>query len=300
MKLKGLFKEKTSSFKIFFLLLLVALSYFFHTMLALVIISLIKTNPFSLLSLTEVLSQNSIVDLKLFQLFSSLGLFLTPMLIYSHITCHHFNFNKLTRQSVILAICIMVLILPFISLTVEIIKSLNLPEYIIQSDRELDQTTKKFLKMSNYSDLLFNILLIAIIPAIGEELVFRGYLQKKISKRLSNIHISIFITAVIFSAIHFHFQAFIARFILGLVLGYLFVWSKSIWLPILAHFINNFQALLVSFFMLNNKLEIDHKLEYSNTQHTLGLFSLLSVLMLLFILHQHLKYENEKKDQQLP
>ena len=98
--------------------------------------------------------------------------------------------------------------------------------------------------------------------------MFRGYLQKKISKRLSNIHISICITAVIFSAIHFHFQAFIARFILGLVLGYLFVWSKSIWLPILAHFINNFQALLVSFFMLNNKLEIDHKLEYSNTQHT--------------------------------
>tara|TARA_B100001287_G_scaffold276851_1_gene290078 strand:- start:11098 stop:11688 length:591 start_codon:yes stop_codon:yes gene_type:complete len=195
-----------------------------------------------------------------------------------------------------LAICIMVLILPFISSTMEIIKSLNLPEYIIQSDRELDQTTKKFLKMSNYSDLLFNILLIAIIPAIGEELVFRGYLQKKISKRLSNIHISICITAVIFSAVHFHFQAFIARFILGLVLGYLFVWSKSIWLPILAHFINNFQALLVSFFMLNNKLEIDHKLEYSNTQHTLGLFSLLSVLMLLFILHQHLKYENEKKD----
>ena len=80
----------------------------------------------------------------------------------------------------ILAICIIVLILPFISLTMEIIKSLNLPEYIIQSDRELDQTTKKFLKMSNYSDLLFNILLIAIIPAIGEELVFRGYLQKNI------------------------------------------------------------------------------------------------------------------------
>ena len=169
----------------------------------------------------------------------------------------------------------------------------------MQSDRELDQTTKKFLKMSNYSDLLFNILLIAIIPAIGEELVFRGYLQKKISNRISNIHISICITAIIFSAIHFHFQAFIPRFILGLVLGYLFVWSKSIWLPILAHFINNFQALIVSFFTLNKKLEIDHNLENSNIQYTLGLFSFLSVLMLLFILHEHLKHENEKNDQKL-
>ena len=96
-----------------------------------------------------------------------------------------------------------------------------------------------FLNMNTYWDLLFNIIVMAIIPAFGEELLFRGLLQKSLFKKIGEIHISIFITALLFSAIHFHLDGLLPRFFLGIILGYLFYWSQSLWIPIIAHFINN-------------------------------------------------------------
>jgi hypothetical protein len=87
--------------------------------------------------------------------------------------------------------------------------------------------------------MLMNILIIALIPAIGEELIFRGVFQKILQNLFRSGHLSVWVTSFIFSAIHFQFYGFLPRFILGLIFGYLFLWTGKLWLPVTAHFINN-------------------------------------------------------------
>jgi membrane protease YdiL (CAAX protease family) len=87
--------------------------------------------------------------------------------------------------------------------------------------------------------MCMNVLIIACIPAIGEELIFRGVFQKLFQNLFRSGHISVLLTSFIFSAIHFQFYGFLPRFFLGLIFGYLFLWTRNLWLPITAHFINN-------------------------------------------------------------
>jgi len=88
-------------------------------------------------------------------------------------------------------------------------------------------------------ELIFNVFLIGIIPGIGEELIFRGLIQRNIRKIIENPIAAIWITAVIFSAFHFQFQGFIPRLLLGALLGYLYYWTNNLWVPIIAHAFNN-------------------------------------------------------------
>jgi len=95
------------------------------------------------------------------------------------------------------------------------------------------------------SDLLINLLVIAIIPAVGEELLFRGVIQKQFTALTHSKGAAVVLTAILFSALHMQFFGFLPRFALGVLLGYLYVWSGSIWLPVLAHFFNNATAVLL-------------------------------------------------------
>jgi len=95
--------------------------------------------------------------------------------------------------------------------------------------------------------MLFNIFMIAIVAAIGEELIFRGVIQKIFARWTGNIHLAIIITGFLFSLIHLQFYGFFPRWLLGVMFGYLMVWSGTLWLPIFAHFVNNAVAVLVSY-----------------------------------------------------
>lgn len=131
-------------------------------------------------------------------------------------------------------------------------QGLHLPEsmkaveqWMINSEKVAEITTNQLLDTSSWGGFIMNILIIAIMAGIGEELLFRGVLQKILINWARNTHIGILCAAIIFSAIHFQFFGFFPRMILGMVLGYLYVWSKSIWVPIIAHALNN--ALTVTF-----------------------------------------------------
>ena len=93
--------------------------------------------------------------------------------------------------------------------------------------------------MSNGADLIIMILIVGVLTGIGEEFVFRGVLQRLFLDKFRNPHIAVWITAVIFSAVHFQFYGFVPRMLLGAFFGYLLVWSGNIWLPIIAHALNN-------------------------------------------------------------
>jgi membrane protease YdiL (CAAX protease family) len=88
------------------------------------------------------------------------------------------------------------------------------------------------------------LVVMALLPAIGEEFLFRGGLQKGIQNKTGNAHLAVWVTAFVFSFIHFQFYGFIPRFVLGIALGYFYVYGKSLWIPIWAHFVNNSTAVL--------------------------------------------------------
>jgi membrane protease YdiL (CAAX protease family) len=95
--------------------------------------------------------------------------------------------------------------------------------------------------------MILNLFIIAILPAVGEEFFFRGVLQKILIKLFKSGHVGIWVTAFIFSAIHFQFFGFVPRFILGLIFGYLFFWSGTLWLPVISHFINNAVPVIMAY-----------------------------------------------------
>ncbi|MFM7725779.1 MAG: type II CAAX prenyl endopeptidase Rce1 family protein [Flavobacteriales bacterium] len=105
-----------------------------------------------------------------------------------------------------------------------------------------ERMTNMFMEPSSNVPIAVAFLSIAIIPALCEELVFRGVIMPLLSKATRNIHIAIWATAFLFSLIHMQFYGFLPRMIMGGLLGYLVVWSGSLWASILAHFINNATA----------------------------------------------------------
>ena len=119
--------------------------------------------------------------------------------------------------------------------------------------------TERMLNVDTFGGLLLNLLVIALIPAIGEELTFRGVLQQALTKRCKSPHVAIILTAAIFSFIHFQFYGFLPRMFLGLILGYMFYATGSIWTSIGMHFLNNGTAVVV--YYLDNKGIIDAEVD---------------------------------------
>ena len=155
--------------------------------------------------------------------------------------------TRMSWPTVVLAIGIMVCAIPCINLLADLNSRIELPESLEAIELKMKQMeeaaaalTERFLQADNIGILLINIALMALLPALAEELSFRGTLQQI----LGNQHTAIWITAFIFSAIHMQFYGFIPRMLMGAMFGYIFVWTGCLWVPILMHFINNSLAVL--------------------------------------------------------
>ena len=206
-------------------------------------------------------------------------------------------------QNILLAVVIMICAVPGINLLadlnsrVELPKSLEFIEQILKSQEEAAAAlTERFLQADNIGGLLLNIGLMALFPAFSEELSFRGTLQQIIYKdqngkeQSTKVHLAIWITAFIFSAIHMQFYGFVPRMLLGAMFGYVFVWSGSLWVPITMHFVNNGLAVLVYYLMgeSENTKNIADTLGAGDTWY-LGVFSILitSLGLLIFYRRTH-------------
>lgn len=113
---------------------------------------------------------------------------------------------------------------------------------------EMAELTEKLVMVESLEYLLLNLFVMAVIPAIVEEFYFRGALQKIFIRLFKNVHVAIWVTAIIFSAIHVQFYGFFPRMLLGLIFGYAFLWSRNIWVPVFAHFLNNASVTLIAYF----------------------------------------------------
>ena len=155
------------------------------------------------------------------------------------------------------------------------------------------QLTEKMLNVSNISGLIINLFMIAGLAAFGEELLFRSLLQPFLIKICKNAHLGIFLASAIFSFIHFEFYGFLPRLVLGLLLGYMFFYSKSIWVPMLMHFANNATAVVI--YYLNNKGITDIDVEGpTETNIVYVLLSIVAMTVLFWLAIRINKKQNKE------
>ena len=126
-----------------------------------------------------------------------------------------------------------------------------------EKEATLQKITALLTSFDSLIELGVGILVIGIIPAIGEELLFRGLVQNICHKLTHNIHLAIGISAFIFSAIHLQFYGFLPRFLLGVLFGYIYWWTKDLLFPIVAHLFNNTCVLLMLFLHQQNIITQD-------------------------------------------
>jgi membrane protease YdiL (CAAX protease family) len=120
-----------------------------------------------------------------------------------------------------------------------------LEEQVKPSEDLMEKMTHIFLGAGDHASLILAFFSIAVIPAILEEFTFRGVLQPLFAKITKNIHVAIWLSAAVFSLIHFQFYGFLPRMLLGALLGYLVVWTGTIWSSVIAHFCNNSLAFVI-------------------------------------------------------
>lgn len=121
-------------------------------------------------------------------------------------------------------------------------------EQLLELEGASENLQVGLLKMDSIWELITSVIAMALVPAIGEELLFRGFIQKQLIRSLRNPITGILLAALFFSLIHFQAQRFLAIFWLGTVLGLLYFWTKNLWVPIFAHFLNNGMQVVVAWF----------------------------------------------------
>jgi uncharacterized protein len=257
--------------------------------------------------LEAVLGQNgaTIMDrinyARLMQILTHFGLFIIPSLAFAWLICtrpfKYLQADKSPKGNILfMSILLMLAALPLVSLLMEINLRLTLPDVLApvedwmrRAEEGAGELTKVFLHVDTIQGLLFNLFMIAVIPAIGEEFLFRSILIKNLRSWGASGHLAVWISAVIFSAIHMQFFGFLPRLFLGALLGYMFLWTGNIWVPIVAHFFNNAMAVIMYFLLFNKMTTLD--LEQLRTQHAfdpsaLWIYALsaVSVVFLFFLI----------------
>ncbi|MFZ4581613.1 MAG: CPBP family intramembrane glutamic endopeptidase [Paludibacter sp.] len=211
----------------------------------------------TLLTDSDLQNTNSVKQMQLIQ---SLFLFvLVPFLmayLWSESPLHYLQLKTKTKFSNYILVAItMIVAIPFINLLTGLNKQLSLPDalsplenWMKATEIQLETITLRILNVHTIQDLIVNLMLVAVLAGLGEELFFRGIIQKILGEK-RNAFIAIWVAAFIFSTIHLQFYGFFPRLLLGAFFGYLLVWSNNLWLPILAHTLNN--AIGVVFYYLS-------------------------------------------------
>ena len=210
-----------------------------------------------------------ITQMKIGQGISSALIFIVPPVLFYVITrsqpMRQLGFRKPNSAWMLLiGVALMFISLPLTNLLTSWNEKMDfgsafesLEALLKQFEETAGDLTEKMLQVDTIGGLLGNLLVIALIPAIGEELTFRGMLQQAMTRRCKNAHVAIILSAAIFSFIHFQFYGFLPRMFLGIILGYMFYYSGSIWTSILMHFINNGSAVAVAYLEHKGLMDVD-------------------------------------------
>ncbi len=256
----------------------------------------------SMLELSNKASLDELNAVRLASLVQDVCLFIIPSVLFSFLFEKKDEFGLLKPRWIkilpfILIIPLWISIFPFLNVLSAWNESMVLPhqlskieKYFKEMETGLDKIIEQITNTHKPILIFTNIISIALFPAISEEFIFRGVLQTLVIKLFRRKHLAIFLVAIIFSAIHMQFYGFLPRFILGLLLGYLYYWSKSIWLGIFFHFINNGTEVYLSTIPSLNHLDEKFPVKMNILWGTITFFSLSLACIFLYWIYKKVKF----------
>lgn len=237
---------------------------------------------------------------RLMQILLAFGMMIIPAVLYLFLVKSSYEvrvmFAAIERQAVMLSIAFFLVAFPMVNFLADWNESWKLPgflgEWLVGKESEAGTLTSMLLVMPNAWTLVLNLFMIGVLPAVGEELIFRGIVQRSLTQHI-NPHLAIWLAAFLFSAVHFQILGFVPRLLMGAAMGYLFFWSGNLWYPIIAHLTNNSVAVLLAFGTQHGS--IDPRLNDAGVGNaSIAAFSLVFSHMLLYLFHQHQSARNSR------
>jgi uncharacterized protein len=248
---------------------------------------------------------NVLIMLKVLQAVSVVILFILPAVLIAALwTNQKISYlGVITRPALttmLLAGVGILAAMPLINWLAEVNQQMHLPaafsgieEWMKKSEDKAAELTKAFTRGTSIGTLMLNLFVIAFMAALSEEIFFRGLLQKISVECFRNKHIGVWFSAIIFSAFHMQFFGFFPRLLMGAYLGYLFLWSGSLWPGILAHFINNGMAVFLMW--LINRGQISEDIDKVGMQPNDIIYVIISIVVVTFSLILIQRIEKKRK-----
>jgi uncharacterized protein len=227
---------------------------FIGTSVLMAIILMLNGVPLASMQTLDLNEPKVLKLMKLIQALSSIVIFMVPALGFGFIVfrkrpLYFLGVKRAVNPKMyLLAAFLIVAAFPTVFWLGELNQALPLPKWMTGMEEQASKQMEAFLKARTTMDVIWNVILIALLPAVCEELCFRGALQRIVINLCRNPWAGIIVTAILFSALHLQFQGFLPRMFLGVLLGALYWYSGSLWTSIIAHFINNaVQVIAVSY-----------------------------------------------------
>jgi len=177
---------------------------------------------------------------------------------------NYFSFTNFKSIPIFTTIFLVLAFMVVNSFFIEWNINFQFPEYMSgfgdwarEKEDALEQLTRYILDFTSLGYFVFVLVVVAVLPAVGEELLFRGLIQKQIQRISGNAHVAIWVSAILFSAFHVQFFGFVPRLLLGAFFGYLYVFSGNLWYAFLAHFVNNGFTLIMFYLFQKGLIAYD-------------------------------------------
>ncbi len=282
-------------YSLFFLVLIFGACLFIGQFLGLLISFLISDMDLNgLLNLVSPpLTEDKRLSLLLIQGSGALGGFIIGGMIYLRwieriSPSKLFSTGNLNVYNLLISVVMVVSFMFVNTFFIEWNANLSFPEFMkgfeswaLDKEEELKRITEFLTTFDSFGQFLWGFLVIAILPAIGEELIFRGIIQNKLHVYLKNIHAAIWISAILFSGFHIQFYGFVPRLLLGGLFGYMYAWSRNLWYPIIGHFINNGFTLLMIYLYQAGSININIEEEEAYPFSVIAVFAMICIYMMI-------------------
>ncbi|MCD4683154.1 MAG: CPBP family intramembrane metalloprotease [Bacteroidales bacterium] len=236
--------------------------------------------------------------LKYFQVVNQLGVFIIPVLFYAYLEKRKIgNYLKVDKRPglvyLVLSSILIISSIPAINWMVVLNEQMGLPEFMKglegwmrESEDKANKFTEAFLEVDTISGLIVNLFIIAMLAALGEELLFRGVVLQLFYEGLKNSHLAVFISAILFSALHLQFYGFLPRTVLGILFGYIFIWTGSLWIPIILHFLFNGITVVAAYLYNTGHISTDIESFGTTDNNIIIIGSFIISIILLFAIYR--------------
>lgn len=280
MFLRSAFEHSSSWLQVFWLIAAIVLAFLFVFVGGFFLGGLVfNLSPSGLVwAMGDVSYPQRVQILKYMQVIQTLGLFVCPPLLLAWLySPRPLEYLKLRpcpdSRSLLWAFLAVTCILPPVNYLASLNAQMSLPDalhgieqWMRSMEDKGEELNMLFLQVSTLKGLLINILIVGVLAAVGEELFFRGIIQPLMIRITGKVFWGVLIASLIFSAFHLQFFGFFPRLIMGMFMGYLLVWTGSLWVPIFAHFVNNLLGVVLAYGMFNGWLPADSEIIWTDVR----------------------------------